>query len=123
LLVVWAGWGLLADAAHVLMEGTPEGIDPAAVASAIEAVEGVDGVHHLHVWNLASDVPALSAHVLMDGDVTLHEGQRRAEAVKARLAEEFGIEHATLEIECHECPSPQGDDPGVRSVHGRAPGP
>lgn len=112
-LVVWAAFGLLRETAHVLMEGAPRGLDVGAVADAMLGVDGVVEVHDLHVWNLASDVPALSAHVMMEGEVTLHEGQRRAALVKSVLLSRFGIEHATLEIECHECVEPE-------PVHGPA---
>lgn len=56
----------------------------------------------MHLWNLASDVPALSAHVILPGNVSMHEAQVRSEHIKSMLAERFGIEHATLELECHE---------------------
>jgi cobalt-zinc-cadmium efflux system protein len=52
------------------MEGVPRGLDPAAVLASIETVEGVSGAHHLHLWNLASDVPAASAHVVLAGQPT-----------------------------------------------------
>ena len=101
-LVLWAAWALLRDTTHVLLEGTPEGLDPAAVEGAIAGHEGVESVHHLHLWSLASDVPALSAHVVLAGQVSLHEAQVRGDGVKAMLAERFGIDHATLELECHQ---------------------
>jgi cobalt-zinc-cadmium efflux system protein len=101
-LVMWAAWALLRDTTHVLLEGTPEGLDPRAVEGAIAGHEGVDSVHHLHLWSLASDVPALSAHVVLVGQVSLHEAQVRGDGVKAMLAEQFGIDHATLELECHQ---------------------
>jgi cobalt-zinc-cadmium efflux system protein len=103
LLVLWAAWGLLRDTTHVLLEGTPRGLDTAEVAAALETGPGVAAVHHLHVWELASDMPALSAHVVLTDEPTLHEAQARGDALKELLAERFGIRHATLELECHEC--------------------
>ena len=47
--------------------------------------------------------PALSAHVVLTGPLSLHDAQERATELKAMLAEQFGIEHATLEVECHAC--------------------
>lgn len=102
-LVLWAAWRLLRDTTHVLLEGTPRSIDPLAVEEALRSSEGVEGVHHLHLWNLASDVPALSAHVVLTGEVSMHEAQGRGERLKAMLARRFGILHSTLELECHEC--------------------
>jgi cobalt-zinc-cadmium efflux system protein len=110
-LVVWSAWGLLRDTAHVLLEGTPAGVDPAAVEAALEADPDVEAVHHLHVWNLASDVPSLTAHIVLRPELTLHEAQQRGERLKHLLDERFGIGHATLELECHACESPTDADP------------
>jgi cobalt-zinc-cadmium efflux system protein len=102
-LVVWSAWTLLRDANHVLLEGTPRGMDPAAVEAALRDDAQVEEVHHLHLWNLASDVPALSVHLVLGGELTLHDAQDAGARLKAVLAERFGIEHATLELECHAC--------------------
>ena len=102
-LVVTATWRLLREAVQVLLEGTPLGLDPHEVETEILRLPGVEGVHHLHVWSLGSGVPALSAHVLAEQRYTLHEAQALAAAVRALLSERFGIRHATLEMECHNC--------------------
>ena len=103
LLVVWAAWGLLRDTTHVLLEGTPRGVDADEVAAALAAAPGVSTVHHLHVWELASDMPALSAHVVLTDEPSLHDAQARGDELKALLAQRFGIDHTTLELECHDC--------------------
>jgi cobalt-zinc-cadmium efflux system protein len=108
-LVLWAAWGLLAATVQVLLEGTPEGLEPEAISRAITAQPGIDGLHHLHVWSLASDTPALSAHLVVDGEISMHEAQQRGEAVRLLLERDFGIAHATLELECHPC-APEGSD-------------
>jgi len=105
-LVAWSAWGLLRDTTNVLLEGTPRGIEPDAVRAALAADPSVEAVHHVHLWSLASDEPSLSAHVVLRGEVTLHEAQQRGDELKARLAEQFGIEHSTLELECHACDEP-----------------
>lgn len=107
LMVVWAAWGLLRETAEILLEAAPRHLDPEAIEAAIASEDFVEAVHHLHVWNLASDVPALSAHVVISGEVTLHEAQLYGENVRRMLIQQFGIEHSTLELECHEC-EPQG---------------
>lgn len=107
-LVLWSAWGLLRDTAHVLLEGAPKGIDPREVETLVARHADVEAVHHLHLWNLASNVPALSAHVVVKGDdVTLHEAQRTGDELKVMLDRDFGIEHATLELECHVCEEPE----------------
>ena len=102
-LVVAAAWSVLRDATRILLEGTPKGLDPGAVTAVLAGADGVVDVHHLHVWSLASDTPALSAHVVLDGEPTLHDAQVRGDALRALLADRFGIAHATLELECHGC--------------------
>lgn len=102
-LILASTWRLLAETVHVLMEGAPRGIDLQVVQGAIQAEPGVESVHHLHLWNLASDSAALSAHLVLERDTTLHDAQERGDRIKAMLARDFGIEHATLEFECHNC--------------------
>ena len=96
-LVLWAGWGLLRDTTHILMGGAPRGLDPDRVRDAM--LDDVGDVHHLHVWTLASDIPALSAHVVVTGEPTLRDAQRTAGQVKTALAEQFAITNVTLELE------------------------
>jgi cobalt-zinc-cadmium efflux system protein len=103
LLVLWSSWGLLRSTAYVLLEGTPQGMDSVKIERALSEDPSVSAVHHLHLWSLASDVPALSAHVVLAGEVSLHEAQLRGERLKAMLDERFGVAHVTLELECHEC--------------------
>lgn len=105
-LVLWSAFGLLRSTAHVLLEGTPRGVDLQDVTDAILAVPEVEAVHHLHVWSLASDVPALSAHVVLEGERTLHDAQEAGGRLKELLEHRFGISHATLELECHPCDAP-----------------
>jgi len=98
-LVLWTGWGLLRDSTHVLMEGTPRNVDLDGVVEAIASIPSVTEVHHVHLWNLASDVTTLSAHVALSGQPTLREAQRTAEAIKEALLDGFDLSHVTLELE------------------------
>ncbi len=109
LLVAWAAWGLLRDALNVLLEGVPRHVDVDEVEAALAAGADVEAVHHLHVWEIGSDLPALSAHVVLADAGTLHEAQERGDALKVMLAQRFGIEHVTLELECHGCDTPDHD--------------
>jgi len=106
LLVVVAGLRLLRDATRVLLEAVPAGLDVKEVADAIADMRGVGAIHHVHVWSLGSDTPALSAHLLMDGEPTLHDAQIATDEVKAMLEARFEIAHVTIEVECHDCASP-----------------
>jgi cobalt-zinc-cadmium efflux system protein len=97
-LMVRSGFGLLGQATRVLLEASPRGIDPETVGRALAAHPGVTEVHDLHVWEVTSGFPALSAHVLVPRDEDCHA--RRAE-LEHLLAERFGLEHTTLQVE-HE---------------------
>jgi cobalt-zinc-cadmium efflux system protein len=94
---------LLRDVGRVLLEGAPAGLHVDDVERALADAPRVEAVHHVHVWSLGSETPALSAHVVLAGEPTLHEAQARGDELRAMLAERFGIGHATLELECHDC--------------------
>ena len=98
-LMARAGYRLLRDSTRVLLEASPRGIDPAAVEAAIRDLPGVTGVHELHVWEVTSGFPALSAHVLVDGSQDCH--QRRVD-IEALLDERFGVDHTTLQVDHHD---------------------
>ncbi len=102
-LVIGGAWQLLRDAARVLLEAVPAGLDVGAVRNALSSEPGVEAVHHLHLWTTGSEHAALSAHVVLGGALSLHDAQLRAGALKRMLASTFGIEHSTLEVECHAC--------------------
>jgi cobalt-zinc-cadmium efflux system protein len=103
-LVVLGAWQILRGSLRVLLEAAPAGMDVAAVRDAIAHERDVETVHHVHVWSLASETPALSAHVVLAGERwTLHDAQERMDSLKVMLEERFGIVHATLEVECHAC--------------------
>jgi cobalt-zinc-cadmium efflux system protein len=95
-LILLGSWGVIRDAVHVLLEGVPRGIDSAAVGSRLAAEPGVRDVHDLHIWEITSGFPALSAHVLVDPDGDCHGMRRHLERI---LADEFHIEHTTLQVD------------------------
>lgn len=102
-LVLVAGWRLVREATSVLLDAVPSGLDASAVRAALCAEPGVDAVHHLHLWTTGSEHATLSAHIVLGGTLTLHDAQVRAGDLKQMLVSRFGIEHATLEVECHAC--------------------
>jgi cobalt-zinc-cadmium efflux system protein len=64
-LMLRAAWGLLRDSGRVLLEAAPEGVDLDDIRAHLLEDEHVKDVHDLHVWTLTSDLPTLSAHVVM----------------------------------------------------------
>lgn len=101
-LILRSGWKLLEDCIRIMMMGKPEGIDVKTVEKAIIAtVDDVKEVHHIHIWELASGQPALTAHVvIMDGgscNDTIWNTKRV-------LIDKFNIVHSTIQVEHNECP-------------------
>ncbi len=95
-LMFKAGYGLLRDSSRVFLEAAPRGINPDAVLEVIAALPGVTNVHELHVWEVTSGFPALSAHVLVDSTQDCHE---RREAVERLLRDKYEIDHTTLRVD------------------------
>ncbi|QUS37756.1 cation transporter [Tardiphaga alba] len=95
-LIVWGTWSLLRDSAAMSLAAVPRGIDPAAVRSYLETCEGVAQVHDLHIWPMSTTEVALTCHLVIPtgapGDAYLMD-------IAERLKHDFGIEHATIQIE------------------------
>ncbi|NNN11848.1 MAG: cation transporter [Acidimicrobiaceae bacterium] len=105
-LVLLATWKLVAQTVDVLLEATPKDVKPSEIVTEILQQSDIADVHHLHIWSLGSETPALSAHIVFTESVDLHVAQVRTDAIKGMLSEKFHIDHATIEIECHPCEAP-----------------
>jgi cobalt-zinc-cadmium efflux system protein len=99
LLVGWQGVRLLRQASVVLLEAPPAGIDVGQLQERLTALPGVVGVHDVHVWSLSDRMHAASVHVCVEGDPTLTAAREHTAAVKDLLHREFGVDHATVELE------------------------
>jgi cobalt-zinc-cadmium efflux system protein len=82
----------------VFLEAAPRGLDPNAIGRALAGHPGVVEVHDLHVWEVSSGFPSLSAHVLVGADRDCHGIRRELER---DLHERFGLDHTTLQVD-HE---------------------
>ncbi len=97
-LMLHSAYGLLRDSGRVLMEAAPKGLDPDAIGNAMAAEPEVLNVHDLHIWEVTSGFPALSAHVMVSPGSDCHMRRRLMERM---LNERFGIDHTTLQVD-HE---------------------
>ena len=96
LLVLASSWGILRDSVRILLEAAPKGLDAAELGRRLAASPGVAEVHDLHIWSITKGFPALSAHVLVDQHEDCHRRRRELERM---LAEEYAIEHTTLQVD------------------------
>jgi len=95
-LMLRAALGLLRASGRVLLEMAPSHLDVDGIGRALAAHPGVAEIHDLHVWEIGSGFPALSAHVLVTGDADCHEIRRQLEVV---LTERFTVDHTTLQVD------------------------
>jgi cobalt-zinc-cadmium efflux system protein len=91
---------MLKDTAHVLMEGTPSDISPEAVQQGILKLAGVVKVHDFHLWTLTSGVHSVTCHVCVEDP---KQGIRIMTELRRMLKDQYGIAHATIQIEDQEC--------------------
>jgi cobalt-zinc-cadmium efflux system protein len=100
-LMLRAGTGLIRASGRIFLEAAPAGVDPDAIGAALVGRPHVIEVHDLHVWEITSGMPAASAHVLVERHQNCHAIRTDLEEL---LAGEFGITHATLQVD--HVPSP-----------------
>jgi cobalt-zinc-cadmium efflux system protein len=95
-LILRSAFGLLHDSGRIFLEASPKGIDPERIGRQMAEQPGVVEVHDLHVWEVTSEFPSLSAHVTVEQDADCH----RARLALAEMIErDFHIHHTTLQVE------------------------
>jgi cobalt-zinc-cadmium efflux system protein len=95
--VVFVGtWSLLRESMDYAMDAVPKSVDLPGIRSYLEDFENVERIHDLHVWPLSTTEIALTVHLVVDSgaldNAFLLELQQH-------LHDEFGIEHATIQLE------------------------
>jgi cobalt-zinc-cadmium efflux system protein len=95
-VMVRAGVQLLRASGRVLLEMAPDRVSVEQVGRELASFAQVVEVHDLHVWEIGSGFPALSAHVLVDPDADCHGIRRELEQI---LHARFSIDHTTLQVE------------------------
>ncbi len=100
LLILRSAWAVTKESGHILLEGTPSGIDSARVGAALREVTGVLDVHHVHVWSLTTERPLLTLHAVVE---SCADQNRVLIEVNRILQERFGIAHVTVQLEHGAC--------------------
>ncbi|MEO3431098.1 cation diffusion facilitator family transporter [Pelagibius sp. CAU 1746] len=104
LLVLRSAWLVVRESVHILLEGTPAGIEPTDLRQRlIDDVPGLIDVHHIHAWSLTPERPLLTLHAQI-GEAS--DPQATLKRIKQVLARRYGIDHSTIQIERGDC----GDD-------------
>lgn len=101
-MIVWSSIGIVRETLHILLEGTPRGVELAAVRAAIEEVAGVVNVHDLHIWSVGPKALALVSHITVM-EMPLANCTVLIESINAELRTRFQIRHTTLQFETGFC--------------------
>ncbi|PLX34301.1 MAG: cation transporter [Hyphomicrobiales bacterium] len=97
LLLIRSAWQLSGDSGHILLEGAPAELELNEVVDDLMAhVNGLRDVHHVHVWMLTEDDTLATLHARVDQGIDAHQVLYD---IKRRLSEQFGINHATVQLE------------------------
>jgi cobalt-zinc-cadmium efflux system protein len=97
-IIIWGGVRLVRDTISIFLNLTPKGFNVEMLAQKITDMPDVIDIHDVHLWPLAHNHVAFSAHVLVD-DKTLKEVETTKKRIEEMLREN-GVDHTTLQIEC-----------------------
>jgi cobalt-zinc-cadmium efflux system protein len=101
LIILRSAWSVVRQSGHILLEGGPAGLDPREVKADLEAsIPAIVDVHHVHAWSITQERPMITLHARVKDDAP---SEALVAAIKARLHDRFGVEHATVELEHNGC--------------------
>ncbi|MDH3660194.1 MAG: cation diffusion facilitator family transporter [Alphaproteobacteria bacterium] len=101
LIILVSAWRVVRESGHILLEGAPTGIDTRRIApSLMEQLPDVRDVHHVHVWSITQERQMVTLHACISESQDAVSVVRR---IKQHLNDQFGLEHATVEIEYGRC--------------------
>jgi len=107
LLVLYSSFGILRESSHILLEGRPREVRIEEVARAILTLELVQEVHDMHIWSLGGGHNAMSCHARIP-DMHMDECEKILGAIQKKVADDFGIEHTTVQLERAGLPAVSG---------------
>jgi len=102
IIILIGAYKLVMESVHILLESTPKDIGLNEVVDGVRTLEGVRDLHHVHLWTITSGIYALSAHVLIEDQMTSRSCQI-LEEINRFLRDRFNIDHTTIQFECESC--------------------
>lgn len=97
LIILRSAWTVTRDAAHILLEGAPAGLEADTVVADLSAnIDGVESIDHVHVWSINEARPMATLHARIRADASSALVKK---AIRERLQSRFHVDHATVEIE------------------------
>jgi cobalt-zinc-cadmium efflux system protein len=97
IVILVSTWGLLRDSFKMTIDAVPAGIELDEIKKIITSVPHVKHVHHVHVWSLSTTENALTAHVVIDDELSFDQKLQVIDEIKHEL-EHHNIHHSTIEL-------------------------
>lgn len=100
-IILRSAWRVVSESGHILLEGSPAGVDTREIASALTgAFPEVVDVHHVHAWSISDRRHMVTLHVRVQG---IDSPEQLVARLKQHLRTRFDIAHATIEVEFGGC--------------------
>lgn len=100
-MLLYATFGIIKDALHILLEGVPSDIDLRLVKHNLLKLENVIGIDDIHAWTIDNDYYAFSCHLIVD-EQKYKDSRQTVEVAKKLLADKYGFRHSTIEVELED---------------------
>ena len=94
-VILYGTWGLLRESLDLALDAVPEGVDLNGVKAFLSAQPDVTGIHDLHIWGMSTTETALTVHLVVPGGLA----DERLQHLRHELHGQFGVAHATVQIE------------------------
>jgi cobalt-zinc-cadmium efflux system protein len=101
LLIVPRALVLMKNSVKILLEETPSGLDLDEVRQHIKGVDRVVGVHDVHASTVATGMPILTAHVVVERGLSMEQGAEILHQLHDCLTDHFSVSipHTTFQLE------------------------
>lgn len=91
-------WQLLKTSLKLSLDGVPDSISLEDIKATAIKVKGIEHIHHIHIWAISTTENALTAHILISGEITYEEEETIKEELRHQLLHK-NVQHVTLETE------------------------
>jgi len=97
-VILLSTWSLLKDSLRLSLDGVPENIYLTELKAMALKIDGIKDFHHIHVWAISTTENALTAHIVLQQNISLEQEQQIKNELKHQF-EHKNIHHITLETE------------------------
>lgn len=96
IVILIGTWGLLKESNNLSLDAVPEGIDIHKIKKYLSNLPTIIEVHDLHVWGMSTTDATLTVHLIRS---EIEDNDKLLQKLAKELHDQFGIEHATIQIE------------------------